>query len=207
MRKIDHRGRPQSHAVVRPGDGDGADLAIQAHSPAAAAGVEPGGTIRTLDGKPIADPMTLPELFHDRRGRDIVLGVEYPGKGVKEFRLAVGARRIHGAAERGQSDDDLLAGNRLSSAQSRARGGPRLAGGEGRPPQRRRTRQGGPPAPRRRRPKPAPQGLQATGPQVSRRTNSPSMRSIATGPASCAPSSGACPEPRSNCNGSAARRP
>ena len=65
--------------------------AIQAHSPAAAAGVKPGGTIRTLDGKPIADPMTLPELFHNRRGRDIVLGVEYPGKGVKEFRLAVGA--------------------------------------------------------------------------------------------------------------------
>ena len=64
--------------------------AIQAHSPAAAAGVEPGGTIRTLDGKPAADPMTLPELFHGLRGRDVVLGVEYPGKGVKEFRLTVG---------------------------------------------------------------------------------------------------------------------
>ena len=64
--------------------------AIQAHSPAAAAGVEPGGTIRTLDGKPIADPMTLPEAFRGRRGGSVVLGVEYPEKGVKEFRLPVG---------------------------------------------------------------------------------------------------------------------
>ncbi len=64
--------------------------AIQANSPAAAAGVAPGGTIRTLDGKPAADPLTLPQAFRALRGRDVVLGIEYPRKGIKEFRLKVG---------------------------------------------------------------------------------------------------------------------
>ncbi len=59
--------------------------AIQADSPAAAAGIQPGDFIRTVDGQPVTDPMTLPDLFRGRGGQTVKLGVERPGKAVQEF--------------------------------------------------------------------------------------------------------------------------
>ena len=50
--------------------------AIQTGSPAAAAGIQPGDFIRALDGKPVDDPMTLPELFRGHRGETVTLDIE-----------------------------------------------------------------------------------------------------------------------------------
>jgi regulator of sigma E protease len=63
--------------------------AIQAGSPAAAAGITPGGFIRSVDGQPVADPMRLPELLSGRAGETVKLGIERPGEGVKEFSLTL----------------------------------------------------------------------------------------------------------------------
>jgi regulator of sigma E protease len=54
--------------------------AIQAHSPAVAAGLKPGDILRTIDGQPVADPVTLPELLRGRQGQTVKLGIETAGK-------------------------------------------------------------------------------------------------------------------------------
>ena len=63
--------------------------AIQDGSPAAAAGIQPGDFLRTVDGAAVADPMTLPELFRGRAGQVVKLGIERPGEGVKEVSLTL----------------------------------------------------------------------------------------------------------------------
>jgi len=59
--------------------------AIQLHSPVAEVGSAPariqvGDVLKTVDGKPIADPMKLPDELHKRAGTKVVLGLERAGK-------------------------------------------------------------------------------------------------------------------------------
>ncbi|MGD0900211.1 MAG: site-2 protease family protein [Thermoguttaceae bacterium] len=49
--------------------------AIQADSPALAAGLQPGDVLQTLDGRPVADPMRLPDWFRTRARQTVTLGV------------------------------------------------------------------------------------------------------------------------------------
>lgn len=55
--------------------------AIQQHSPAAEAGLQPGDVIEQVDGRPVADPVLLPEMFRQLAlaGRSVVLTVRRPG--------------------------------------------------------------------------------------------------------------------------------
>src|SRR5262249_21140859 len=49
-------------------------------SPAAKAGIRPGDELRTIDGKPVGDPMKLPAQFHMLAGKEIALGLQREGK-------------------------------------------------------------------------------------------------------------------------------
>jgi regulator of sigma E protease len=49
--------------------------AIQKGSPAEQAGLQPGDVLQTLDGRPIADPMTLSNDLRRRAGQSVTLGV------------------------------------------------------------------------------------------------------------------------------------
>ena len=74
--------------------------AIQADSPAAAAGILPGDVIRKVDGRPVADPMTLPDRTRPpRRARRSNLTIER--KGVEgagdQFRCSCASRRAFAA--------------------------------------------------------------------------------------------------------------
>jgi len=54
--------------------------AVQADSPAVKAGIQTGDLLKTVDGKPVADPMKLPDEFHKRAGAEVTLGLERQGK-------------------------------------------------------------------------------------------------------------------------------
>ena len=54
--------------------------AVQAHSPAAEAKILAGDLLKTVDGKPVADPMKLPDEFHKKAGKEVALGLERDGK-------------------------------------------------------------------------------------------------------------------------------
>jgi regulator of sigma E protease len=54
--------------------------AIQITSPAAEAGIQAGDWLKTIDGKPVGDPMKLPSELHRRAGAEVVLGLERQGK-------------------------------------------------------------------------------------------------------------------------------
>jgi regulator of sigma E protease len=54
--------------------------ALQADSPAAAAGLKKGDLIRRVDGKEVTDPMTLPDGLRGREGQSVSLSVERDGK-------------------------------------------------------------------------------------------------------------------------------
>ena len=47
--------------------------AVQADSPAAAAGIQPGDMIVSVDGEPLGDPLTLDERLRDQVGSTITL--------------------------------------------------------------------------------------------------------------------------------------
>ncbi len=53
--------------------------AVQVDSPAAK-DLKVGDVLKTVDGKPVADPMRLPDEFHKRAGAEVVLGLERDGK-------------------------------------------------------------------------------------------------------------------------------
>ena len=54
--------------------------AVQTDSPAAEAGIQAGDLLKTVDGKPVADPMRLPDELHKRAGAEVALGLERGGK-------------------------------------------------------------------------------------------------------------------------------
>ncbi len=54
--------------------------AVQAHSPAAEAGIQSGDLLKTVDERPVADPMKLPDELHKRAGTEVALGLERDGK-------------------------------------------------------------------------------------------------------------------------------
>ena len=54
--------------------------AVQTDSPAAKAGIQAGDLLKTIDGKPVADPMRLPDELHKRAGTEVALGLERGGK-------------------------------------------------------------------------------------------------------------------------------
>ena len=58
----------------------GSIAAVQVHSAAAEAGIQAGDVLKTIDGKPVADPMRLPGEFHKRAGTEVALGLERGGK-------------------------------------------------------------------------------------------------------------------------------
>lgn len=58
-------------------------VAVQADSPAATAGIEPGDVLTKIDGQPIGDPMTLGERLIPRAGETIHLTVERGGKPIE----------------------------------------------------------------------------------------------------------------------------
>lgn len=58
--------------------------AIQADSPAAAAGIEPGDRILSVDGEPAGDPLTLDERLERRVGERVVLTLGRDGKADRE---------------------------------------------------------------------------------------------------------------------------
>ena len=65
--------------------------AVQAGSPAAAAGIMAGDVIRKVDGNPVADPMTFPAQTGRRRRQDG--GIDHPARGVEDADRRVGPRR------------------------------------------------------------------------------------------------------------------
>ena len=80
--------------------------AIQTGSPAAAAGIQPGDFIRALDGKPVDDPMTLPELFRGHRGETVTLDIERSARAEAapaDSRHAQPPRRLRSAPAEGNS--------------------------------------------------------------------------------------------------------
>jgi regulator of sigma E protease len=54
--------------------------AVETESPAAKAGILPGDLLKTVDGKPVADPMRLPDELHKRAGAEVTLGLKRAGK-------------------------------------------------------------------------------------------------------------------------------
>ncbi len=66
--------------------------AVQAQSPAAAAGIRPGDRIVNIDGKLPGDPMTLPERLRSRAGQTITLTIEREGE-KQPIRVEVPLRR------------------------------------------------------------------------------------------------------------------
>ena len=54
--------------------------AIQADSPAAAAGIQPGDMLKTVNGKPVGDPLKLPDEIRKLAGTEVRLGLERKGK-------------------------------------------------------------------------------------------------------------------------------
>lgn len=68
--------------------------AVQEGSPAAAAGIKPGDILRTIDGKPVGDPMTLPEILRRRAGETMVLSVEREGQ-QQPLEFEVKSRKVY----------------------------------------------------------------------------------------------------------------
>ena len=56
--------------------------AVQAHSPAEKAGLQPGDQIMTIDGQSPGNPMTLPDRLRGQAGKTITLGVQREGKSI-----------------------------------------------------------------------------------------------------------------------------
>ena len=84
----DHSRRAGTHARLGPGDGDGPITAIQADSPAAAAGIQPGDRIVEPDG----DPMTLPDRLARQAGKTIELKLEREKGKAADYRFRAAAR-------------------------------------------------------------------------------------------------------------------
>ena len=59
--------------------------AMQADSPAAAAGIRVGDLLRTIDGKPVGDPLRLPDRLRGRAGETVKLGILREGKQLLEI--------------------------------------------------------------------------------------------------------------------------
>jgi regulator of sigma E protease len=55
-------------------------MTVQAGSPAAKADIQPSDVLKTVAGKPVADPMRLPDEFRKFAGKEVALGVEHNGK-------------------------------------------------------------------------------------------------------------------------------
>jgi regulator of sigma E protease len=64
--------------------------AVQADSPAAVAGIQPGDLLKTLNGKPISDPMKLPDEIRKLAGTEVRIGLERNGKPL-ELKLKLSA--------------------------------------------------------------------------------------------------------------------
>ncbi|MFM8414573.1 MAG: site-2 protease family protein [Planctomycetota bacterium] len=69
---------PQRRLVTGITMAAGAVTAVQEGSPAAAAGLEPGETIRAIDGEPVGDPLTLDDRLAAAAGREVTLTVGRP---------------------------------------------------------------------------------------------------------------------------------
>ena len=54
--------------------------AVQTQSPAADAGIQAGDVLKTIDDKPVADPLKLPDELHKRAGSEVTLGLQRDGK-------------------------------------------------------------------------------------------------------------------------------
>jgi len=57
--------------------------ALQEGSPAEKAGLRPGDRHPRIDGKPLEDPLRLPEFFTGQAGKSIVLKIKREGKSLK----------------------------------------------------------------------------------------------------------------------------
>lgn len=72
--------------------------AVQIHSPATEAGIQAGDLLKTVDGKPIADPMKLPDELHKRAGFEVVFGLERAGKPI-EVKVKLSSTRYAPSAQ------------------------------------------------------------------------------------------------------------
>jgi regulator of sigma E protease len=57
--------------------------AVQAGSPAAKADIRPGDVLTEIDGRPLGDPMTLPDRLRRRAGETVTLGLRRPDESGK----------------------------------------------------------------------------------------------------------------------------
>jgi regulator of sigma E protease len=67
--------------------------AVQPKSPAAEAGVQVGDLLESVDGKPVGDPLSLPQRLVSKIGEEVKLGVKR-GQESREFTLKMGAPAI-----------------------------------------------------------------------------------------------------------------
>ncbi len=60
-------------------------VSVQKGSPAETAGIKEGYVLRTINGEPVGDPLTLPERWNELSSQSVALGFEVPraGKGAK----------------------------------------------------------------------------------------------------------------------------
>lgn len=64
--------------------------AIQDGSPAAKAGIQPGDVLRTIDGQPTGDPITLPDRLRGKANQAVTLGIQRgSGPKIVEIRLTL----------------------------------------------------------------------------------------------------------------------
>jgi regulator of sigma E protease len=78
---------PQPRLVTGLAMAPGPVVAVQADSPAAEAGIEPGNVLRRLDGQPIGDPLTLDDRLASLAGRPLTVTVGRAGEPDKEVTL------------------------------------------------------------------------------------------------------------------------
>jgi regulator of sigma E protease len=78
---------PQPRLVTGLAMAPGPVVAVQADSPAAEAGIEPGDVLRGLDGQPIGDPLTLDDRLASLAGRPLTVTVGRAGEPDREVTL------------------------------------------------------------------------------------------------------------------------